>query len=49
MKAVYPIFHVSILKKFLGDPTIIVPTEIVGIQDNFSYEEILVQILDRQD
>ena len=33
------IFHISILKKFLGDPLLIVPTE---------YEEILVQILGRQ-
>ena len=36
------------LKKCLGDPSLIVPIENVGIKDNLSYEEIPVQILDRQ-
>ncbi|WMV09850.1 hypothetical protein MTR67_003235 [Solanum verrucosum] len=32
----------------MGDPSLIIPTEDIGINDNLSYEEILVQILDRQ-
>ena len=36
------------LKKCLGDPLLIVPTENVGIMDILSYEDILVHILDRQ-
>ena len=36
------------LKKGMGDPSLIVPTENVGIKDSLSYEDILVQILDRQ-
>ncbi|WMV32270.1 hypothetical protein MTR67_025655 [Solanum verrucosum] len=36
------------LKKCIGDPSLIVQTENVGIKDNLSYEEIPVQILDRQ-
>ena len=36
------------LKKFLCDPSLIVPTENVGIKDSLSYEEILVQILGHQ-
>ncbi|WMV09353.1 hypothetical protein MTR67_002738 [Solanum verrucosum] len=36
------------LKKCMGDPSLIIPTEDIGIKDNLSYEEIPVQILDRQ-
>ncbi|WMV36932.1 hypothetical protein MTR67_030317 [Solanum verrucosum] len=36
------------LKKCIGDPFLILPTESVRINDSLSYEEILVQILDRQ-
>ncbi|XP_049373445.1 uncharacterized protein LOC125838428 [Solanum verrucosum] len=32
----------------IGDPSLILPTESVRIKDNLSYEEIPVQILDRQ-
>ncbi|WMV59356.1 hypothetical protein MTR67_052741 [Solanum verrucosum] len=32
----------------MGDPSLIIPTENIGIKDNLSYEEISVQILDRQ-
>ncbi|WMV09277.1 hypothetical protein MTR67_002662 [Solanum verrucosum] len=46
--AVHPVFHISMLKKFMGDPSLIIPTEDIGIRDILSYEEILVQILDRQ-
>ncbi|XP_069144414.1 uncharacterized protein [Solanum lycopersicum] len=38
-------FHVSALKKCMGDPSLIVPTENVRVDDNLSYQEILVQIL----
>ena len=48
LAVVHPVFHIFILKKCLSDPSIIVPTENVGIKDNLSYEEILVQIFDRQ-
>ncbi|XP_069145595.1 uncharacterized protein [Solanum lycopersicum] len=46
--AVHPVFHISMLKKCLGDPSLIVPTENVGIKDSLSYEEIQYQILDRK-
>nr|XP_009764899.1 PREDICTED: uncharacterized protein LOC104216530 [Nicotiana sylvestris] len=48
LAAVHPVFHVSMLKKFMGDPSFMVPTEIIGVKDNLSYEEIPVAILDRQ-
>ncbi|WMV42060.1 hypothetical protein MTR67_035445 [Solanum verrucosum] len=36
------------LKKCMGDPSLIIPTENISIKDNLSYEENPVQILDRQ-
>ncbi|WMV37797.1 hypothetical protein MTR67_031182 [Solanum verrucosum] len=44
---VHPVFHISMLKKCLGNLSLIVPTENIGIKDNLSYEEIPIQILDR--
>ena len=48
LAAVYPVFHISLLKKRLGDPTSIVPLESVAVKDSLSYEDVLVEILDRQ-
>ncbi|WMV54116.1 hypothetical protein MTR67_047501 [Solanum verrucosum] len=48
LAAVHPVFHVSMLKKFMGDPSLIVPTKNIGIKDILSYEEASVHILDRQ-
>ncbi|WMV37997.1 hypothetical protein MTR67_031382 [Solanum verrucosum] len=48
LAAVHPIFHISLLKKCVGDPTSIVPLEIVVMKDSLTYEEVPVDILDRQ-
>ena len=48
MALVHPVFHVSILKKCIGDPESILPIEGLGVKDNMSYEDVLVQILNRQ-
>ena len=45
---VHPIFNISILKKCMADPSLIIPTENIGIKDSLSYEEIVIQILDGQ-
>ncbi|WMV30553.1 hypothetical protein MTR67_023938 [Solanum verrucosum] len=48
LATVHPVFHISMLKKWMGDPSLIIPTEDIGIKDSLSYEDISVQILDRQ-
>ncbi|KAH0691243.1 hypothetical protein KY285_018431 [Solanum tuberosum] len=48
LTSVHPVFHISMLKKCMGDPSLIIPTENIEIKDSLSYEEIPVQILDRQ-
>ncbi|WMV51614.1 hypothetical protein MTR67_044999 [Solanum verrucosum] len=40
--------NVSMLKKCMGDLSLIISTEDIGIKESLSYEEIHVQILDRQ-
>ena len=41
-------FHISMLQKFLGDPTSIVPVKGLGVDENISYEEVPIEILVRQ-
>ena len=50
MAVVHPVFHISMLKKCMRDPSLIIPTEVFGIKDILSYEKIpiQIQILDRQ-
>lgn len=44
----HPLFYVSLLKKCVSDPTSIVPLERVGVTKSLSYEEVLVEMLDRK-
>ena len=46
--AVHPVFQISLLKKRDGDPASIVLLESVGVKDSLSYEDVPVEILDRQ-
>ncbi|XP_070010665.1 uncharacterized protein [Nicotiana sylvestris] len=48
MSLVHPAFHVSMLKKVVGDPSTIVPIEAIEVNEELSYEEIAVAILDRK-
>ena len=47
LASVHPIFHVSTLKKCIGDPESIFSIEGLCVTDTLSYEEVLIQILDR--
>ena len=44
---VHPVFHVSMLNKCIGDQVSILRLEGLEVDDNLSYEEIPVEILDR--
>ncbi|WMV51419.1 hypothetical protein MTR67_044804 [Solanum verrucosum] len=44
----FKVLYVSLLKKYVGDPTYIVPLESLGINDSLTYEEVPVQILEQQ-
>uniref|UniRef100_A0A1U7WVA1 Uncharacterized protein LOC104227932 n=1 Tax=Nicotiana sylvestris TaxID=4096 RepID=A0A1U7WVA1_NICSY len=46
--AVHPVFHVSMLRKCIGDPSRITPIEDIHIAEDLSYAEVPVAILDRQ-
>ena len=46
LAAVHPVFHISLLKKYVGDPASIVPLESVAVKDSLSYEDVPVDILD---
>ncbi|XP_069152706.1 uncharacterized protein [Solanum lycopersicum] len=48
LAAVHPVFHISLLKKCVGDPTSVVQLESVAVRDSLSYEDVPVEILDRQ-
>ncbi|XP_019244464.1 PREDICTED: uncharacterized protein LOC109224334 [Nicotiana attenuata] len=48
MSLVHPVFQVSMSKKVVGDPSLIVLTESVQVDKELTYEEIPVAILDRQ-
>ncbi|WMV45240.1 hypothetical protein MTR67_038625 [Solanum verrucosum] len=48
LAALFSCLHISMLKKCLGDPALIVPTESIGVKDKLFYEDIQVQILDHQ-
>ncbi|WMV24490.1 hypothetical protein MTR67_017875 [Solanum verrucosum] len=48
LASVHLVFHVSLLKKCIGDPTSMVPLESLEIEMSLSYEEVLVEILYRQ-
>ncbi|XP_070010667.1 uncharacterized protein [Nicotiana sylvestris] len=45
---VHPDFYVSMLKKVLGDPSTIVPVETIKVNEELSYEEFLVSIIEWQ-
>ena len=48
LASVHPFFHVSMLKMCLGDPTLILPIEGLKVDKDLSFEEVPIEILDRQ-
>ncbi|CAN4106291.1 unnamed protein product [Withania somnifera] len=48
LSIVHPVFHVSMLRRCIGDPSRITPIEDVQVTEELGYEEVPVAILDRQ-
>ena len=48
LSGVHPVFHVSMLKKYHGDGNYIIRWDSVLCDENLSYEEEPVAILDRE-
>ena len=49
MSAVHNVFHVSMLRRYVADPTHVLNFEPQQIQEDLTYEERAVQILDRKE
>ena len=47
LAAVHLVFHISLLKKCVGDPASIVTLESVAVKDSLSYNDVPVEILAR--
>ena len=48
LEAVQQVLHISLLKKCVGDPASILTLKSVAMKDSLSYEDVPVEILDRQ-
>jgi hypothetical protein len=46
---IHDVFHVSQLRKCVHDPSYVISYEPFNIQENLTYEELPVQVLDRKD
>lgn len=43
LSPVHPVFHVSMIKKFIGNLVSIIPQERLGVNKSLSYNEVLVR------
>ena len=48
LAAMHPVFHISLLKKCVSEPTSKVQLESVAVTDSLSYDDVPVDILDCQ-
>ncbi|WMV54674.1 hypothetical protein MTR67_048059, partial [Solanum verrucosum] len=48
LSAVHPVFHISLLNKCVSDLASIVPLGSVAVNDSLTYEDVPVEIFDRQ-
>ena len=49
LAGVHDVFHVSMLRKYIPDPSHVLNYEPLKIKDNLTYEEVPFQILDHKD
>ena len=48
MSQVHPVFHISLLRKYVADLTHVLPVQEVALKEDLSYVEHPVAIIDRQ-
>ena len=48
MSQVHPVFHVSLLQKYIADPTHVLPVQEVDVRVDLSYSTYPVTVVDRQ-
>ena len=48
LSPVHPVFHVSMLRKYIHDESHIIPANAIEIKEGLTYGEVPVEILDRQ-
>ena len=49
LSKIHDVFHVSLLRKYILDPTHVLETQPIQLNEDLSYEEEPVQILDRKE
>ncbi|KAL5567956.1 hypothetical protein UlMin_024531 [Ulmus minor] len=49
LSSIHNIFHVSMLRKYVSDPSHVLENELIEVHEDLTYEEQSVQILDRKD
>ncbi|KAL5578816.1 hypothetical protein UlMin_011258 [Ulmus minor] len=49
LSAVHNVFHVSMLRKYISNPSHVLERESIEVREDLTYEEQPVQILDRKD
>ena len=47
LSSVHNVFHVSILQKYISDPSYVLESEPIEVREDLTYKEQPVQILDR--
>ena len=48
MSAIHNIFHISMLKKYVSDPDHVIKLQTIRVQEDLSYEDRPIDILDRE-
>ncbi|KAA0067053.1 Chromo domain-containing protein [Cucumis melo var. makuwa] len=46
---IHDVFHVSMLRKYVQDPSCILETQPIHLKENLSYEEKPIQILEKKE
>ena len=49
LSRIHDTFHVSMLRKYIPDPSHVLREQLVQLKENLTYEEILVQNVDRKE